>query len=249
MDDFALLCEDCGYELDGLRPGANCPECTRPVERSRPEQRAGSAWQQSPGLFGWVRTFWSLLRRPREVFGIVQIDSRRRTHVLLAINLFLAAALIVGPWTGVFVGDPARGQRSTLLFVASGAVQVLLGAGVLFALTTIEYAGIRYISGRRRWRLTRAAAWQICAHASYGWILCGVLAGLVLALLFTTQRLFGIAPQGTLDLSPISRVQLDWVQIIGLGGPLIGYFAGMLVFETLTYFGVRACKYAATARP
>jgi hypothetical protein len=35
--------------------------------------------------------------------------------------------------------------------------------------------------------------------------------------------------------------------VLLLGGPLLGYAIGLLVFETLVYRGVRACRYAARA--
>lgn len=253
MDDDAPLCEDCGYDLAGLAQDHVCPECGRAVAASYPASRPGSAWQRAPGLFAWLRTLWRVLRHPNAAFSEVRIAAGE--HGLLIVNMLLAGAAIVAPWWGVFVGDPARGtQRVDTLATAArltlvGVVQVGVAAAVLYLLTSIEYLGIRFITRRRGWRLTRAGAMQVCAHASFGWLFCGGLAMLFLAGMFSVLRLFGVAPGGTLDLAPALPVRVDWSQIVGVGGPVLAYALGLLIFETLVYRGVRACKYAATLRP
>jgi hypothetical protein len=42
-----VLCEHCGYVLNGLPPGSNCPECGRPAADSDPGLRAPTAWEQT----------------------------------------------------------------------------------------------------------------------------------------------------------------------------------------------------------
>ncbi|MDX2132978.1 MAG: hypothetical protein SFY69_13095 [Planctomycetota bacterium] len=173
---------------------------------------------------------------------------------MLGINIVLAAMLIAAPWSGVFVGDPLRGSppvHSAGQIARVGlvlAAQVLPIAGVLWVLTWIEVVGVRFFSRRKGWRLTRAGAWQVCAHASYGWIFSGVLPMLLLAALFALQRTTGVAPGGTFSLAPLWNTRIAWYELIGVGGPLLGYFAGMMIFEMLVYRGVRACRYAATVR-
>ncbi|QYK46965.1 MAG: hypothetical protein KF838_09230 [Phycisphaeraceae bacterium] len=45
-DEFTLLCERCGYVLEGLDHGGNCPECGKPIAESLPRNaRPGSPWQ------------------------------------------------------------------------------------------------------------------------------------------------------------------------------------------------------------
>ncbi|CAG0999151.1 hypothetical protein PHYC_02758 [Phycisphaerales bacterium] len=252
MDELALLCETCGYELKGLEDSRTCPECGRLIFDSQPNHRLGSPWQRSPGLFSWARTLWQTLRRPRLTFSQVHIDAR--WAALLIANLVLAATIFVAPLWGTFVGDPARHARresglgAMAIQVAAAVVEILMIAGVLFILTWIEYAGIRFFSRRRRWRLTRAAAWQVCAHASFGWMFCGIFVGFALAALFSVQRLFGLAPTGRVDLRSMGiQFNEDWYVILGIGGPLLACFAGVVIFEVLVYKGVRACRYAATA--
>ena len=42
-----VLCEHCGYVLNGLPPGSNCPECGRPAADSDPALRTPTAWEKS----------------------------------------------------------------------------------------------------------------------------------------------------------------------------------------------------------
>lgn len=253
MDDYSPLCEDCGYDLAGLHETGSCPECGRAIARSMPAARPGTAWQRRPGLFSWVRTFLAVLLKPSRTFRDVRIRGYERG--LLLVNLCLAGAAIVAPWWGVLAGDPARtarqqsGAGAMAIQVGVAVAELLLAAACLYILTWIECVGIRLVARRRGWRLTHAGAWQVCAHASFGWICCGVLATLFLAALFSVLRLFGVAPGGTLDLAPTLPIRLDWYQVIGVGGPALAYFVGLIIFETLVYKGVNACKFAATIKP
>jgi hypothetical protein len=126
---------------------------------------------------------------------------------------------------------------------------VVEGAGVglvLVLLTWIECAGVRFFAARRGWRLTRAGAWQVCAHASAAWGLCGALAMGVLAAYQGVVRVLHVAPSGFLDLRPVLP-RVEWNSVALGGGTLVGYGLGLLAFEWLVYRGVRACRYAAEA--
>lgn len=168
----------------------------------------------------------------------------------MLVSLLVAGALVADPWVGVWVLDPARNVHplSSVLSLATYAMSFLVGAlgvGVVFlVLTLIEYRGIRFFSARRGWRLTKVAAWQICAHASVAWILCGALPVVVLALLEVVLRRFHFSPSQTIDLGP-GLPGLSVRNLISGGGVSFGYFLGMMAFEMLVYVGVRRCRFAA----
>ncbi|MBL9001088.1 MAG: hypothetical protein JNK25_08125 [Phycisphaerae bacterium] len=253
MDETTPLCEECGYDLTGLMPEGACPECGRPVARSLPESRPGSPWQFSPGSVSWLRTNLAVLRGPAELFASVRIDPRGGAS-LLVLNVLLAALLLAAPWTGTLIGDPIRGgrgggpMRELLTFGWVFPAQVLGIAAFLVLLTMIEFAGIRFIAARRKWRLTRAGAWQVCCHASVGWIILGVAPLAGLALVYTLGVLLRV-PLGrtfTIPATPGWRTSLGTV--LGISLPIAGLVIGLLVYELLVHIGVRKCRYAATLR-
>lgn len=250
-DIYTLLCESCGYQVDDLPSDGACPECGRAIATSLPEARPGSPWQQRPGFFAWARAGWLVLRRPGLLFESIRITPSRGGP-LLVINHVLAGAFLAAPWTGTLVGDPSRKARGSgfvlesLSLLGMFLVQTLALAAVLYLLTLIEYRGIRFFAARRRWRLTPDAAWHICAHASYGWVVMGLmpLLGMTLAFIIGAASL-----RGVIDLSPALPVTIHVSSAVLTGLIVGGLLVGLFAFELLIYIGVRRRRFAATIRP
>lgn len=246
--DSELLCEACGYSIDSLPTANNCPECGRPIIASVPSHRAGSPFQNRPTFFGLLLTAAETLRRPGELFARLSITPRR-AWLLAVVYCATAAFFLVLPWVGQLIGDPARNARGVggpILHALSLLAWVIGTTLVLLTLTFVEYNGIRFIAARRKWRLTRAAAAQVCAHACVGWIFSGLLPFLFLAILTALQRLFKFSPSGHLDLSPYFSAKIPWSDITVVGGLVTSVFLGLFLFELLVYIGVRRCKFATT---
>ncbi len=244
--DADLLCESCGYVIAGLPESGNCPECGTPIPRSLPEARTGSAWQArirtcEPAAFtAWLSTSWNILRHPGPSFRALRANMPG-VRSLLAINLLASGVLLALPWTGVWIYDPARGSRGVsgvLLQLASLVAITIVAALVLLFLTWVECLGIRFFAARRSWRLTGAMVWQVCAHASVGWLAAGPCVWIALLLTSTlagsTQMIAGVVSVRDL-----------------IGGGLIftAVLVGMLAFEVLVYLGVRQCRFANPPRP
>lgn len=244
-----LLCETCGYNIEKLPTHAACPECGEPTMNSLPEFRTGSPYQQRPRLFTWWTTNWRVLRHPRTLFRKIRIERKTGTQLLLA-NLLIAAVFMVDPWVAVGIGDPARTFRNAplplwlLVYGATWVAEVLLGALVLLLLTRLEWYGMRFIAARRGWRLTPNAAWQVCCHASIGWLFVGLIPLLGMAWIYIFANWFGKSPSGMLHIPGITARPIPWMNVVNFGVLALGFLAGMLIFETLVYLGVRQCKFA-----
>jgi hypothetical protein len=119
------------------------------------------------------------------------------------------------------------------VIIAAVAVFFLTGA-LLAVLSWIEYIGVDFFSRRRNWRVQKHVARAVCANAMPGWMPTGVFVSIGLGLLSALQFMAGEVPT---NLQP-------WVQTAAVAMPVLGFIAGMLIFETLVYIGVRRCKFA-----
>lgn len=233
-DEYALLCETCGYVVDRLPDTGQCPECGRAIASSLPEARPGTPWDQGPSLRSWLKTGRLVMRRPRRTFEQMRLDVR--PGELLFYNCLIAACIGAAP----FAITAARQLRdasgsSALTMLAIGVVAVPLIQCVLLILSTIERVGIQIVGRAHAWRVTRTVAAAVCELSSYGWV-----AG---AALFTTTFIlatsFDDAWQSALGAHSAWRLTLIPASAL----------LGMTVFETLVYIGVRRCKFTNRARP
>lgn len=238
-----LLCESCGYEIGGLAESGNCPECGRPISDSLPSKRPGSPWQIRRSFPAWLRTNYLMVRRPREVFDRIRVDFRGMGSLLFT-NLLIAGALISSVWIDTLIGFPARNVRNapTQVMILAYAKSAAIGIGavgvLLFLLTLIEALGIMFFGRRRGWRITGRVACQICAHASVGWILAAAFS---LLSLVVWLNLSSVGLGALVERASVAGYLLASI-------PLLGFFAGMFIFELLVYTGVRRCRFANAPR-
>jgi predicted RNA-binding Zn-ribbon protein involved in translation (DUF1610 family) len=253
LPDHILLCETCGYVLEGLESEPRCPECGTQMAWSLPSRRTGTPWQQRPGVWSLLRTAWQICSKPRVLFDVMSTTGPG-WRTLLLIYLLVAATLFAAPWPemgSIRAPFPSLGPKvvyETARYVTGSVLNTAIALGVLFALTWIEVVGIRFFSARRGWRLSNAASWQIAAHSSMGWSLCGLLTLLGLATMTAIDRLSPSVWRYTLDLSwaTLGVVSARNIALVVL--PMGGFVAGMLVFESLVYIGVLRCRYANAPR-
>ncbi len=248
-DEFELLCERCGYSIEGLPQETNCPECGRPVVESLPEARSGTAWQQDPSARSWARTLLALLCHPRRTVRTFKIE-RESSRSFAGLTMTVAAALPSAVCSGaiglgwVFRNEPVfwtAGSRTALPRidpVAVGSFYILAWVGLatlLWVLTRVEYLGIRTFGRFHRTRITRAVARTITAHATAGWMGAAILA--------SVGFLLGVAMLHRALRHDVGPWRGPMMLSVGLL-PALGGFLGMLWFESIVYLGVLNCKFA-----
>ena len=98
-----VLCEHCGYVLNGLPPGSNCPECGRPAADSDPALRTPTAWEKSAGNApasasggAFVTTTAAVLFRPTRFYRTLATRTDTPLSTVFAQVHWAAAALLLG---------------------------------------------------------------------------------------------------------------------------------------------------------
>ncbi len=268
-DEYTLLCERCGYVIEGLETSGNCPECGKPIAESLPERRVGTPWQQSPGVGSLVRTWWMTLRHPLRTLDVMRVGGVHAERVMGWLTCFIASILLglgfVLP--AVYMRDPLEAffrelsrpypYWKALLALPMFAVIPLI---TLPLLTWIETRGLIIIGKTKGFRIDKRLARTITAHGCVGWLLMAVLylvlmnAGSMLIQLNREMPESGARSGGT------SRVMLEYVGLFEGDAPrwmyllrqalwASGLVAGFLFFETFAWFGLRRCKFANRIRP
>lgn len=151
-----LLCEGCGYVLNGLPGNGRCPECGKPTAESSAARRTLPAWEESRPPAARVGAFFStsaaVLFRPTQFYRTLAIRQDTRQAFLFAQLHWAATSMLLG-WAGfahavwIFRGD-ARTAFSLLPWVALSAIAwlALLLTTLLAARLThweASYRGIR----------------------------------------------------------------------------------------------------------
>ena len=237
-DEFTLLCERCGYEIESLPREEECPECGKPIAESLPERRTGTPWQHEQTWRALLRTGWMTVRSPLVTLDDMQANEEIGVEQSNRLTILAGAITSIPVMLAITLAEPLIGPlvAPVVLLVVTAFI-----APFLSLLTYIEVRGIQFFATRRGGRLTRAMAWSICGHGSAGWVLAasGISIGAsvaALAVSATVQRGF---------FTPT----LNTVVNVGSTLALLGFLAGFLFFETFAWLGVRRCKFANRASP
>jgi hypothetical protein len=97
--DGDLLCEGCGYVLNGLPAGANCPECGKPADESSPSLRRPSIWDERSGrsaVAAFLQTTGDVLFRPTHFFRTVTPQPNGPAALRFAQIHWAVAAVLLG---------------------------------------------------------------------------------------------------------------------------------------------------------
>ncbi|NRA58072.1 MAG: hypothetical protein HRU13_08185 [Phycisphaerales bacterium] len=243
-DASTLLCERCGYVIEGLPTGGPCPECGLDIALSLPQRRTGTPWQNRRGLGPLAATGWSVATRPRRTLDRMRIQPPKIAFLLaiaaLPIGCLVGAALVLLfererplPGGGTVAWSAGSFFGSWMLALVIGVVLTPAVAATLWALTWVEARGLVIFGKQNKFRVPPDLAHTIVRHGAFGWLLCSVGAVLALPLPLT--------------------LGLDWEMVFGPPGRLVFLLAfagfglallGFLSFEFFAWLGLRRCRFA-----
>ncbi len=241
-DQYTLLCEKCGYVLEGLDQAGVCPECGVPIEGSLPGSRLGTPYQQKPGLRSLLQTAWLTIHNPKRALEIMSFDRSAPRSPLSPILTYTVVACIALVMLEMF-SKPNSMTNFALFFGIMTIIGVLIWSA-FFILTIIFAYLLLAIARLLRWRCDTEACWVVAGHAAIGWSFTGFawVAG------WYTDRLiqYLVPTQSDWHLRIQTMTLIDTVILPVFFG---GIVLGSLIFAYISYLGLRRCKYANRLRP
>lgn len=94
-----LLCEGCGYVLNGLPPGTRCPECGKPTDDSAKGLRSAPVWESETQSFAsrrFVRTAWEVIAHPVRFYRTLATRRTRQSSLRFAQANCAIASILFG---------------------------------------------------------------------------------------------------------------------------------------------------------
>jgi hypothetical protein len=127
-----VLCEGCGYTLNGLPETGNCPECGKEIDGSLGAGRGLTRWEIRPSRKAFAETTLAVLFAPRDFYGALatRVDTPQalrfaQWHRAIASVLFFAAAMQHFLWS---TGFGTSFEPPIWLLTAMG----LIGPGLVY---------------------------------------------------------------------------------------------------------------------
>jgi hypothetical protein len=256
-DEYTLLCERCGYVVEGLPAEGACPECGKPIEESLPERRVGTPWQQSRSGANLARTWRMSLFHPIRTLSVLAespvSDTRLRRWTTLASALLLSFSW----WQYGAISVVREEPLSLLVLIALVLICAVALWPILLGLTQVETWGLGVIAKTRGFRVPINARRAITAHGCVGWLFAGVILCCVMVGL---DVLHALLTKPYVEYDP-SRPHFDnfealygrrtplWLDWLTIATRVICLLAGFLFFETFAWLGLRRLKYANRTRP
>jgi hypothetical protein len=152
-----LLCEFCGYTLNGLNEQSNCPECGMPIRSSLGTTRHPPAWEQPDRALAstFIATTWRIIFHTKDFFkGMTTRGDVRNAALFAHLHWAIASALF----------GLAASAHANLFNQTGNPLTKLIFTG---AIGVIVFAIISYFSlWATTWMAVRLTTWE-AAYRGY----------------------------------------------------------------------------------
>jgi hypothetical protein len=156
--ETSLLCEGCGYLLDGLPTGGNCPECGMPMNLSL-YGRHPPLWETAgksvvSHFRALIRTTCAVIFRPKRFFRSLNTRSDANRAQQFAIVHWALAGLLFG-WTAQLHVDGVLAPPDWKLGTFGALTLGMLAFGILWFTTRLAAVLTAWEARYRGYRLPR----------------------------------------------------------------------------------------------
>lgn len=238
IDEFTLLCERCGYVVEGLPTEEVCPECAKPIAESLPQRR-----QLRP-------SFWRTLTSPRATLheiGFEWVDQvplgPSCGKMTMVFGITALAAIFLS--AGIIDVDETAGSLPFVIGLAP--IPLIVVFALCYGISQTHVALLIGFSRLQRTRINRRIARCICTAGSAGLFVFAFGTGLgfgasASGLILTLGTFYD---EAVIYGKPVPALRA--MDALFWAGCLIGA-AGLLFFETFVWLGLHCLKYANRTR-
>lgn len=162
-DSYTLLCNQCGYIIEGLHNDDPCPECGLAIMSSLPHDRPGTPWQIKNSIFSLLRTWLTVIFRPSKSIEDMMLIKAASNGVaactpILSSTITLLALLIIFKIAGI-------------TDITGVVIVLVIFLGLIYWVSSNIYARlavarIKLISKKRGYKIDHEISWSIVEHAS-----------------------------------------------------------------------------------
>jgi len=172
--DTDLLCENCGYLLNGLPPEGNCPECGIPIAASTTDSgRTLPDWEagQDDPVRRFQATLWKVVASPHAFFRTLSVrgdeDRSRRFALLLMVPLILfgSKAVILHYYIQFRLSVPPPWLNLTMTIPLVPVFVAAAWFAMYFAVVHLTVIEARYWGFRLHDNVVRRALHYLTPHA------------------------------------------------------------------------------------
>lgn len=236
-DEYTLLCEKCGYIIDGLETSGNCPECGKPIAESLPYERPGSPWQRKASIWALIKTWHQVLRHPKRAFD--EMRCIEQDGLLLALVSLLSATESIC-LLSVSLSLLVDAENTVYVFIMNLAIAFVYSI-IAFIYGWITVFRITMMT-RNKYRIGYDSSWTIVGHAAVGLCIPAFVIFLDMFLIFMIELFEQLAEIPNYS---VYRYSMSIIQFLTLAS----FPVGIVVFEVLCIIGIRRCKFRNRIRP